>query len=145
MKYLKKFNETISESDYEIIKDELQTIANNYLAYLIDDDFIITVNEDNEVINTKFTTHNTYSGGFKLNIRKDENTINDFFIFDDIKDYIIPFINYLSEYYDIYQFRLYNKMFFTYKFNNLEYFEKEIEENLETQYYALSLFLIKVS
>lgn len=87
MKYLRKFNE--SQTDF---KKQLQDFCETYLAYLIDDGFIVKIGEFDEL------------DGFELIIKKEEyNNRQPLFIWDVVKDHIGPFIYYLDKEYELYK------------------------------------------
>lgn len=84
MKHLKKFNESMS-------KEDLQDFCENCLAYLIDEGFTINV-----------YTH----GDPRSDLPKGESNIwlqkgKEFFKWDEVKNYYIPFLKLLSNRYDI--------------------------------------------
>jgi len=83
MKYLKKF--LITE---KVDLDELQELCDNTLAYLIDEEFKVEINQ----FNTK--------GYIAILLRKFHGDRNDIFSWSDYKDEIIPFIEYLYDKYD---------------------------------------------
>jgi len=101
MKYLKKFNEN---------NIDLQTYCNDYLVYLIDLGFKIDVN----TTHTGFSRISIYNG-------KVSNTFN----WNDVKDYIIPFITMLNDEKGI------DEIYFKF-FDSMMKFNKYIEnENLQ--------------
>ena len=84
MKHLRSFNESMS-------KEDLQDFCESTLAYLIDEGFTINV-----------YTH----GDPRSGLPKGESNIwlqkgKEFFKWDDVKDYYIPFLQLLSNRYDI--------------------------------------------
>ena len=88
MRYLKKFNESVSED----ILEEFTTTTNNYLAYLLDDGAEVKV--------TDKTRYYPFSETINLHISIEMYNYQDSTIkWDDIKDYIIPYIEYISNEY----------------------------------------------
>jgi hypothetical protein len=71
MRYIKKFNESVDQN-------ELKEFCEMNLAYLLDEGYEIFVT----LLNT---------GNYSVNIRKTDLD-NYFFEWDEVKDYIIPFI-----------------------------------------------------
>ena len=83
MKHLKKFNESMS-------KEDLQDFCESSLAYLMDEGFTIKV-----MCSRPLSTLHT--GEFNIWLQKDK----EFFKWDEVKDYYIPFLKLLSNRYDI--------------------------------------------
>lgn len=81
MKYLRKFNE--SNSNKEL--DELQSEANNSLAYLLDDDWEVFVTE-----NGTFGDSIVYS--ISLDYIKEDEDGGLFYKWKNAKDYVIPYL-----------------------------------------------------
>lgn len=84
MRHLKNFNESMS-------KEDLQDFCESSLAYLIDEGFTINV-----------YTHDDPRSGLpkgESNIWLQKN--KEFFKWDEVKDYYIPFLQLLSNRYDI--------------------------------------------
>ena len=84
MKHLKNFNESMS-------KEDLQDFCESALAYLIDEGFTINI-----------YTHGDPRSGLpkgESNIWLQKN--KEFFKWDEVKDYYIPFLQLLSNRYDI--------------------------------------------
>jgi len=72
MKYLRKIFERLTDDEYYELKEECET----YLAYLLDDEFEVDmVYVDNDI-----------------DIRKSESADDDQFLWDDVKDHVIPLI-----------------------------------------------------
>ena len=86
MKYLRKFNEGVSVED-------LQDFCESTLAYLIDEGFTIKVMGADDI------RSRLPRGQFTIWLRKDNG--REFFKWDDVKDYYIPFLQLLSNRYDI--------------------------------------------
>lgn len=87
MKYLKKFNEKLNLKD----KTELLDFCETSLAYLIDEGFSI---------DCAFT--NVRDGVIKIDLEKvDGFNQRSSFLWDDVKDYYIPFLQLLNNRYDI--------------------------------------------
>ena len=87
MRYLKRFNE--SQGDF---KEQLKDFCETHLAYLLDNGFIVEINEFEEL------------DGFELLIQKEEyNDRQPLFIWEEIKDHIGPFIFYLDKEYELYK------------------------------------------
>jgi hypothetical protein len=89
MKYLKKFNESVSEED-------LRDFCESSLAYLMDEGFTIKI-YSNDDPRTRLPR-----GEFNIWLQKDN--AKSFFKWDDVKDYYIPFLRLLSNRYEIYHF-----------------------------------------
>ena len=85
MKHLKKFNESMS-------KEDLQDFCESSLAYLMDEGFTIKV-----MCSRPLSTLHT--GEFNIWLQKDNG--REFFKWDDVKDYYIPFLQLLSNRYVI--------------------------------------------
>ena len=72
MKYLRRIFERLTDEEYYELREECET----YLAYLLDDDFEVDmVYADNDI-----------------DIRKSESADDDQFLWDDVKDHVIPLI-----------------------------------------------------
>jgi len=83
MKYLKKFKAT--DSNFIKLKNEFTDFANDCLAYLVDQGFIISVE-----------VRNTYDGYLiEFTLVKNEGDIN--FTWNSIKDDFIPFLELVKE------------------------------------------------
>jgi len=78
MRYLKKFNESIS-------KEYLQDFCESVLAYLMDEGFTVSI-----MCGDAYT--------FTIFLQKEAR---EFFKWDEVKDYYIPFLQLLSNRYDI--------------------------------------------
>lgn len=85
MRYLKSFNEKLGLNN----KTELLDFCETSLAYLIDDGFSI---------NCKFG--NVSAGVIIIELEKIDN-LNHSFLWDQVKDYYIPFLQLLNNRYDI--------------------------------------------
>lgn len=83
MRYLKKFNETLTSN-----VDELREYSESYLAYLLDDGFELNFSTAGDYSNTtiQFTKTSSFVGKFNWN---------------DIKDIFIPYMTILNDNYDI--------------------------------------------
>jgi hypothetical protein len=92
MIYLKKFNE--SQGDF---KEQLKDFCETHLAYLLDNGFIVDINEFDDL------------EGYEIAIKQDEVTApggykrQPLFTWDDVKDYIGPFILYLDREYKLFK------------------------------------------
>jgi hypothetical protein len=87
MKYLKKFNEKLNLKD----RTELLDFCETTLAYLIDERFSIDC-----------TFTNVRDGVIKIDLEKvDGFNQRSSFLWDDVKDYYIPFLQLLNNRYDI--------------------------------------------
>ena len=86
MRYLKRYNESVS-------KEDLQDFCESSLAYLMDEGFTIKI----------FSSDDPYTslpkGQFNIWLQKDN--AKSFFKWDEVKDYYIPFLQLLSNRYDI--------------------------------------------
>jgi hypothetical protein len=80
MKYLRRIFERLTDEEYYELKEECET----YLAYLLDDDF--------EVVIPVFPSDGMPSLLFDIDIRKSEAADDDQFLWDDVKDHVIPLI-----------------------------------------------------
>ena len=87
MKYLRKFNESMS-------KEDLQDFCESTFAYLMDEGFTIKIFDNNS---RPFST--LRPGEFNIWLQKDNP--KSFFKWDDVKDYYIPFLQLLDNRYDI--------------------------------------------
>ena len=95
MRYLKKYNEGISSED-------LQEFCESSLAYLIDVGFSITIFAHGSTDFWISHLHSTLpKGHFTIWLKKNNGIKQDFFKWDDVKDYYIPFIQLLSNRYVI--------------------------------------------
>ena len=86
MKYLRKFNEGVSEED-------IRDFCESSFAYLMDEGFTIKIFSDSRPFST------LRSGEFNIWLQKDN--AKSFFKWDDVKDYYIPFLQLLNNRYDI--------------------------------------------
>ena len=87
MRYLKRFNE--SQSDF---KEQLRDFCETHLAYLLDNGFMVEINEFEDL------------DGFELLIKKEEeNNRQPLFIWEEVKNYIGPFVYYLDKEYELYK------------------------------------------
>jgi hypothetical protein len=86
MKHLKRFNESVTQED-------LQDFCESSLAYLLDEGFTIKIMGGDD----QFTR--LPRGQFNIFLQKDN--AREFFKWDDVKDYYIPFLQLLSNRYDI--------------------------------------------
>jgi hypothetical protein len=84
MRHLKNFNESMS-------KEDLQDFCESTLAYLIDEGFTIKVYTHGD------PRSSLPKGEYNIWLQKDK----EFFKWDDVKDYYIPFLQLLSNRYDI--------------------------------------------
>ena len=90
MIYLKRFNEGLEEDR----TDEIQNFCNDYLVDLLDMGYII------KVINIPSPKkHNIYNINFSSIKNHNFN-----YTWDDIKDYFIPFFEFLSTRYEVYPY-----------------------------------------
>jgi hypothetical protein len=85
MRYLKKFNESVS-------KEDLQDFCESSLAYLMDEGFTVSIMGGDDP-RTRLPR-----GQFNIFLQKEAR---EFFKWDDVKDYYIPFLKLLSNRYDI--------------------------------------------
>lgn len=88
MRYLKRFNE--SQGDF---KEQLRDFCETHLAYLLDNGFMVEINEFDEL------------DGFELLIKKEEEDLlrNPLFTWEEVKNYIGPFVFYLDKEYELYK------------------------------------------
>ena len=80
MKYLKRIFESLTEDEIIELREECET----YLAYLLDEDFIIEMMPDQ--------AHRIRLMDMDIDIRKSESADDDQFLWDDVKDHVIPLI-----------------------------------------------------
>jgi hypothetical protein len=81
MKYLKRIFESLTEDQILELKEECET----YLAYLLDDeDFRIELIPDSRIA--------SLASYMDIDIRKSESANDDQFLWDDVKDQVIPLI-----------------------------------------------------
>ena len=84
MKYLRRIFERLTDEEYYELKEECET----YLAYLLDDEFEVDMSyADNDI-----------------DIRKSELADDDQFLWDDVKDHVIPLIELFRK--DYFKYRL---------------------------------------
>ena len=74
MKYLRSIFESLTGNEYYELKEECET----YLAYLLDDEFEVDIPFSASV--------------FDIDIRKSESADDHQFLWDDVKDHVIPLI-----------------------------------------------------
>jgi hypothetical protein len=86
MKYLRKFNEGVSAED-------IRDFCESTLAYLMDEGFTIKIFSSDD-------PHTSLPKG-QFNIWLQKDNAKSFFKWDDVKDYYIPFLQLLSNRYDI--------------------------------------------
>ena len=100
MRYLRKFNESIT--------DDLQSFCNDNLAYIIDEGFRVKVDryEDNQV---KIEIHKFYFPNWTK------------FTWDDVKDDVIPFLDILRDKYSFFEDIKFVSEDQYYNYFNLEY------------------------
>ena len=80
MKYLRRIFESLTEDEIIELREECET----YLAYLLDEDFIIEMMPDQ--------AHRIRLMDIDIDIRKSESADDDQFLWDDVKDHVIPLI-----------------------------------------------------
>lgn len=120
MRYLKRFNE-----GYVRNVDELKSFSEQYLAFLLDDNFELN-----------FSTAADYSTT-TINLTKLSNSTNARFKWEDIKDIFLPYITILSENYkinDIFEFDTFvddSLSFFNIFFIDAEHVLNDNIENVE--------------
>ena len=90
MRYLKRYNESVSEED-------LREFCESSLAYLMDEGFTIKIYGERTLPYSSLP-----KGQFNIWLQKDN--AKSFFKWDEIKDYYIPFLQLLSNRYDIRNF-----------------------------------------
>jgi hypothetical protein len=93
MKHLKRFNESLTQ-------EELQDFCESSLAYVIDEGFTVKI-YGRELSEDRRRGYIPY-GQFNIWLHKDN--AKEFFKWDDVKDYYIPFLQLLSNRYEIYHF-----------------------------------------
>lgn len=93
MRYLKRYNENVGEED-------LRDFCESSLAYLMDEGFTIKIYGQRTLPYSSLP-----KGQFNVWLQKNNGfTLNEFFKWDDVKDYYIPFLQLLSNRYDIRNF-----------------------------------------
>ena len=80
MKYLRRIFERLTDDEIIELREECET----YLAYLLDEDFIIEMMPDQ--------AHRIRLMDMDIDIRKSESADDDQFLWDDVKDHVIPLI-----------------------------------------------------
>lgn len=88
MKYLRRIFERLTDEEYYELKEECET----YLAYLLDDDFEVDMSDGMPSLL------------FDIDIRKSEVADDDQFLWDDVKDHVIPLIELFRK--DYFKYRL---------------------------------------
>lgn len=112
MKHLKRFNESISGLD----KEEVQEFCENYLAYLLDDDYYLLIVEGPVYFKINFSSNKNYP--FTL--------ANEW---DIIKDNFIPFLSMLDRSYNISKGKMYDEKVI--EIDNQEYILSDvIQDNI---------------
>jgi len=92
MKYLRRIFESLTEDEIHELREECET----YLAYLLDDeDFRIELIPDSRIA--------YFASYMDIDIRKSESADDDQFLWNDVKDHVIPLI------------KLFRKDYFKYK------------------------------
>ncbi len=76
MKYLRRIFERLTDDEYYDLKEECET----YLAYLLDDEFEVDMSDS------------IPSLLFDIDIRKSDTADDDQFLWNDVKDQVIPLI-----------------------------------------------------
>ena len=84
MKYLRRIFERLTDDEYYDLKEECET----YLAYLLDDEFEV----DMSGIPYKSNLNSIPSLLFDIDIRKSDTADDDQFLWNDVKDQVIPLI-----------------------------------------------------
>ena len=79
MKYLKRIFESLTEDEIIELREECET----YLAYLLDEDFIIEMSRIRNRIRLM---------DIDIDIRKSESADDDQFLWNHVKDHVIPLI-----------------------------------------------------
>jgi hypothetical protein len=93
MRYLKKFNEAISQED-------LKDFCEQYLAYLLDEGYVLDFRLSGRVTQIEFTRPNTDRKTRSFTVRNGDVLV-DWMDWDVIKDHFIPFLQMLDREYDI--------------------------------------------
>lgn len=101
MRYLKKFESKWWEK--KVDKDELKSLAESYLAYLMDEGFQVGINLDRHEDDTSVDLHLFKHAGLFSEV-DDER---DLFYWNDIKDHFIPFITMFMREYTFSALKLY--------------------------------------
>jgi len=123
MRYLKSFRESVDS-----FSDDLQDFCNQYLAYLLDEGFTVT-------LDNKFQDFNT----IRLCLAKFNYNWVDAdaqFLWDSVKDHYVPFLQMLARTYDLKQFAGGREVFFITgdhrHQNNLSYYD-DVVSGVEDQ------------
>jgi hypothetical protein len=90
MRYLKRYNENVGEED-------LRDFCESSFAYLMDEGFTIKIYGERTLPYSSLPKRQ-----FNIWLHKDNS--KEFFKWDDVKDYYIPFLQLLSNRYEIYHF-----------------------------------------
>jgi hypothetical protein len=114
MKHLKRFNEGVKQ-------EELQEFCESSLAYLMDEGFTIKI-YSREMPGDRARSY-IPKGQFNIFLQKDN--ARDFFKWDDIIDYYIPFLQLLSNRYDIGSF---------FGSASVNVYLKEVDPNIRVRY-----------
>lgn len=93
MRFLKRFNEGVSEED-------IRDFCESSFAYLMDEGFTI------KIFSSERPFSSLVKGEFNIWLQKDN--AKSFFKWDDVKDYYIPFLQLLDNRYDIGSFNTTN-------------------------------------
>jgi len=123
MRYLKSFNESVDS-----FSDDLQDFCNQYLAYLLDEGFTVTL--DNKF--QDFYTIRLSLGRVNYNWVEADSE----FLWDSVKDHYVPFLQMLARTYDLKQFAGGREVFFITgdhrHQNNLSYYD-DVVSGVEDQ------------
>jgi hypothetical protein len=97
MRYIKTF-ESENWWDDKVGKNELRSFAESYLAYLMDDNFVIGINLDRHEDDLDIDLHLT---------NPDTDDYDTPFLWKDVKDHFIPFMTMFSKKYSFSVLKLY--------------------------------------
>ena len=93
MKHLKRFNESLNDNEV----DELRDFCETSLAYLLDEGYQVDINK-------YIAPRDEWSDGFEVDLilpDDDEIYSKGNFLWNDVKDYYIPFLKLLSRRYKL--------------------------------------------
>jgi len=103
MKHLRKFNED-SESQLNLLREDLRDFCEMYLAYLIDEGFELDISafkasDSWSSVGDKTLKHLGHpTDYFRVTLEKYDNSV---FLWEDVVDHLIPFFKVLKDNYNI--------------------------------------------
>lgn len=97
MRYIKNFNSLIKESTEESSREELKDFCEMNLAYLLDDDFTISLTPSSYLPSTS----DNYESGHRITFQLGDGPKGEGFTWSQIMDHFIPFLQRLSNSYKV--------------------------------------------